>query len=188
MKTIIICISILLLYPSLSWAEVGGAVKLGYVEYSEERPSEYTGNNCYDSEMAYGGFVRWVKDKWIVRADVDYNKTGNTFQNSIPYPYEQIELRQTNYSLTMGKYFSYLYLLGGVCYTNNYGEIEQYPANPFDYEFKDSWGKVLIVGIEKGEKVFLFLEGKYTWQDLEVLNITEDVDRLGVYAGIGVNF
>ena len=129
------------------------------------------------------------KDKWIVRADVDFNKTGNTFLNSIaPLPYEQVDIRQTNYSLCVGRYFSYLYLLGGICYTNNYGEIEQYLTNPFDYEFKDSWGKVLIVGIEKGEKVFLFLEGKYTWQDLEVLNITEDVDRLGVYIGIGVNF
>lgn len=190
---IIIIICMLLFFPAISQAEIGVAVKLGHISYEKTKSSEYVGNTCYDSELSYGGFLRWVKDNWIARFDIDYNKTGNTFQRSIPYPYEQIELRQTNYSLTMGRYFSFLYLLGGVCFTNNDGEIEQYPSNLFSYEFKDSFGTTAIAGIEKKWKDwFIFLEGKYTWQDMEVSfknsSIEEDTNRFGIYIGTGFKF
>lgn len=195
LKSLIIAVFLLIPACSLQNAfAFDAAIKLGYTSYAENRPSEYVDNTCYDSEISYGGFLRFVKDNWIARLDIDYNETGNTFLNPIGIAYEQVNLRQRNFSLSFGSYFfKYLYALVGATYTQNEGNIEQYTAHPFDYEFKNSLAPSATIGIEKSMgRFFTFLEYRKIWSEMEVRIkeniITEDTGNSTVFFGIGVKW
>jgi len=189
-----LCILLLVLfYSQICFAETSVAVKAGYVSYKESGDSEYEGNNMYDSEISYGAFISKRSNDWVTRIDIDYNKTGNTFQNHIPYPYEQINLEQTNVMLSSGRYFNNLYILLGTGYTFNSGTIEQYQANPFNYEIKDNYFTAITGGLEiPMDKWFMFIEGRYMWSEFVVefdnSEITEDTDNLQGFVGIGRKF
>jgi len=184
---------IILIIGSQSAYALDLALKTGYTWYSEEKESEYIGNTCYDSEMSSGAFVRFVRDNWIVRFDYDKNRTGNTLLNPIPYPYEQIKLTQHNFILSGGRSLGWFYGLIGVGYTHNEGDIEQYPSDPFSYELKDNINYSATLGIEKSwDKFFVFLEGRYLWQDLNIkfpdTTTTENTDNKTIYTGLGWRF
>jgi len=146
--------------------------------------------------MAYGGFLRYVNDGWIVRADVDVNKTGNTFKGKFPYPYEAIDLKQTRFVLSGGRYFfKIFYALLGIGLTHNDGFIEQYPSNPYSYSFKDNILYSATLGVEKDitKDWFVFLEGCYIYQEMSVyVNgdnvLNEDTSNSNFFFGVGRGF
>lgn len=174
------------------------AYKQGYTWYDEEGKSEYEGNNVYDSELTeWGGYLRYIRNRYIVRLDLDRLETGNTFQNRLGIPYEQVEVRSIPIIVSIGKYvWRNLYLLGGMGYSFNEIEIEQYPSDPFGYGMDNSMVYSMILGYDKeigNSKWYGFGEVRKIWSKAEVHISTgqkfkEDLGNVGLYIGLGRRF
>jgi len=192
-KLIAITILIIILkwYDS-AYANPSVALKIGQIRYNEQADSIYQGNTVYDNAFCYGGFLRFTRDNWILRFDYDTNKTGNTFKNFFPNPYEKIDLEQTRYIVSAGSYFlEYLYFLVGAGYNQNDGYIEQYPTDPYSYTFNNNVCYSATVGLEKSfNHWFMFMEYRYLWSEMDVeVNdrsvLIDDVSNQNIYVGVG---
>ncbi len=193
---VFIVLGIMVFLVNVAFAdEISVAGKVGVIQYDKSKSSEYTGNTCYDSELNYGAFVRLVRNNWIARFDIDQNDTGNTFLNQPNVPYEQINLTQTNYTLSVGSYiYEHLYILLGYSFIKNEGNIEQYPSDPFSYKLHNGFGPALTIGFEKSiGRSFVFTEYRRIWSDLEVdingqKDFVDNVDNSTVFMGFGLKW
>jgi hypothetical protein len=191
----VIMVLVVLFACSTSFAETSIALKEGYTFYKESGESEYVGNNVMDNEMSSGAYLRIVKGKTIYRLDYDALKTGNTFTQPIPKPYESVDFETKPIVVSYGKYLTKsIYLLGGVGYSLNTISIEEYITDKFDYAISNSPCLALTLGIEKNldKHLYFFSEVRYLYNkasiDIAGTTIKEDLSNLGVNIGIGFKF
>jgi len=193
----LITILILLFLPGIANAEISISPKIGYIKYLETRDSEYPGNNVYDSELCYGGYIRYDLNNNLIRLDIDTNKTGDEFYNKFPKPYEGIHLKQTNYIFSIGRKFKLLYALIGCAYTQNEADILRFPPPEPEYEakVKDSLSPAIILGLQQDitKNLYFYIETRYisSKMPVEVNNekvFDENTSNASIWTGVAWKF
>lgn len=189
---LILVIYTILIMVVIAYAETAVAIKQGYTVYDENRESKYPGNNVFDSEFTkLGGFLRYTKDGFIYRLDIDGLKTGNTFSHHLPIPYEQVDMEFNPVIFSIGRSFWNFYGLLGAGYSFNSAEIEGYSAYPISCDLKNSLAFTGTIGYEQpiGDW-FTFGEFRYMHSETDVIIngskvFTEDISNKEFCVGVG---
>ena len=186
-----ILILLLLVVPVL--AEVSVGAKLGYVNFFGGG-DEYNDNGGFDSELAYGIYVKRREGNNYIRFDYDRLETGNEFSQHLSIPYEQVDIYQHIFGVTVGQYWNWLYWGCGldIC-INQQSEIELYPGYTDTVKVENSFGTHFLLGAEVdiSDNMEMFIEAKYLITEAGVIvnnskEFEEDLGGLGLYAGAGL--
>jgi len=209
MKIPLITIMTFLIFTSAAFcqdATVSIAVKEGYSFFKDNDKSPYEGNTVMDNEWTKGGgYIRITDESAIYRLDADIISTGNTFSKEVSIAYETANFRIVPVIFSAGGYFfrgnrrigflENLYILGGMGYSFNQIDTEQYTASPFTAEIRDSYCLSVTLGndFNVNENVYLFGEMRYIYNKADIYinsvkSHEEDLSNLGVYGGIALRF